>query len=53
MSSQATAEAVILGGDKRAFASDGTPFDPSSDLWSFQTRSANVVLTFARLRDAA
>lgn len=34
----------------QAFASDGTPFDPSSDLWRFRTLSGAVNFNYALLR---
>lgn len=37
----------------RAFASDGTPFDPGSDLWAFRTLSRAVRLDFSLLQSTA
>ncbi|RWR25161.1 site-specific integrase [Sinirhodobacter populi] len=44
---------LVIGTDRHASASDGTPFDPSTDLWSFRTRSGHVNLNFAGLRGIA
>lgn len=44
---------LVTGTDRQASASDGTPFDPSTDLWSFRTRSGHVNLNFSGLRGIA
>lgn len=36
-----------------AFASDGTPFDPSADTWALKTRTRGVGVNFAPLREMA
>lgn len=38
---------------RMAVASDGTPFDPSADVWNFRTRSRVIVLNLDALREMA
>lgn len=38
---------------RTAFASDGTPFDPSAEVWSFQTRSGGAAVDFTRLQETS
>jgi integrase len=45
--------ALAAATGRTAFASDGTPFDPSADVWSFRTRSRIIVLNFGTLREMA
>ena len=37
----------------QAFASDGTSFDPRSDIWNFRTLSGAVTLDFGLLRESS
>ncbi|MCF8516891.1 MAG: hypothetical protein K9G72_21400, partial [Rhodobacteraceae bacterium] len=42
---------VIRSEYRKAFASDGTPFDPEQDLWSFRTLSSAININFTLLRN--
>lgn len=44
---------LARGAVKQAFASDGTPFQPQEDFWTFRTMSGGVNIDFALLRVVA
>lgn len=46
-----TTTAATRSETPQAFASDGAPFNPQDDLWSFRTLSASVIFDFERLRN--
>ncbi|WP_096785742.1 tyrosine-type recombinase/integrase [Rhodobacter sp. CZR27] len=49
-----TSSTHVVGSEYRqAFASDGTPFDPEQDSWSFRTLSGAVNIDFTMLRESA
>ncbi|PTR19160.1 hypothetical protein, partial [Cereibacter azotoformans] len=53
MKSPTSSTPVVRSEYRQAFASDGTPFNPEQDFWSFRTLSAAVNIDFTLLREGA
>lgn len=53
MSKRSEKHAIVPVTPTIAFASDGSPFDPLSDLWDLRTRSRGVPIDFRLLRVSA
>lgn len=53
MSATSNKGPLARGAVKQAFASDGTPFQPQEDFWTFRTMSGGVNIDFALLRVVA
>lgn len=51
MTSPTSSMSVVRSEYRKAFASDGTPFDPEQDLWSFRTLSSAININFTLLRN--